>query len=127
MLEGVFIFVDDEYDDPIYADPAKDELPDEELWVAACQALDDAIEGDGPAMGSKKVAEWLVVWRHNAKTGLSFVAVVTDDVNEKHVHSYLQDLTRVYMDEVDDPLNPEREGVEDVVVSVVPAWDEDED
>jgi hypothetical protein len=123
MLLGLYIFVDDDFDDPVYADPALEDL-DEEVRVALCEAVDDAIEGDGPANGHRAIGEVIVAWRTQTRTGLSFVAVVEDLVKPADAAEYLSALTNAYMDEVDDPRNPERDGVADVVADVLPPWDE---
>lgn len=124
MVVGLYIFVDDEFDDPVYADPKdKDEL-DSALWEAACQAVTDALDEESPSDGINAVAEHWVGWRSIVKQGISFVAVVSDDVRQQDVERYLSQLARRYMDEVDDPRNPERDGVEDVVVDVIPPWED---
>jgi hypothetical protein len=55
---------------------------------------------------------------------VSFVAIVTDDVRAADVDRYLLLFSRRYMDQVDDPRNPERDGVEDIVVDVIPPWED---
>jgi len=124
MLIGLYILVDEEFSDPLYADPDAEDL-EEEYWAAVCEAVVEALEGDRHAAGVETIGEAWVGWR-TQRSGLSFVAVVSDDVKQGSVTAYLQNLARTYVDEVDDPLNPEREGVEDVVVEVIPPW-EDED
>jgi hypothetical protein len=125
MLIGLYIFVDEEFSDPLYADPDPEDL-EEDYWSAVCEAVVEALEGDREAVGVVQRGEAWLGWRTMPRSGLSFVAVVTDDVKPASVAGYLQHLARTYMDEVDDPLNPERDGVEDVVVEVIPPW-EDED
>lgn len=123
MLVGLYIFLDDEYDDPIYGDPAPDDL-DGGLWPAACEAITDALDEERDATGVMTVGETHVAWHSFIRQGVSFVAMVTDDVKASEVEKYLAHLARRYMDEVDDPRNPERAGVEDVVVDVIPPWEE---
>ena len=126
MLDGLFIFVDDDFADPLYADPAPGDV-DPDLWQKLCSAVDDAIEGDGKAEGHEHIQEWHIAWRFNSKLGLSFAAIVTDDVRPKLIHRFLSALDRRYVDEVDDPREPERAGVADVVADVVPPWEDGED
>lgn len=125
MLSGLYIFVDDDFDAPVYADPDADDL-DETLWTAVCEAVNDALEGDHEADGHRKVGDQHVVWRVFLKMGLSFVAV-TRDLKTSTVARYLKSVSRAYLDEVDDARRPEREGVADVVVDVIPPWEDDED
>lgn len=126
MLTGLYIFVDDEFDDAIYRDPHPEDL-EEGLWEAVCETTLEVIEGDADLDGSRPLGEHLIGWRHLGRFGLTFVAVVTDDVKPQSLSRYLRDLSRRYLDEVDDARDPEREGVEDVVVDVIPAWEDEED
>ena len=41
-----------------------------------------------------------------------------------HAETYLLRLADRYMDEVDTPRSPERSGIIDVVVEVIPPWEE---
>lgn len=124
MLLGLYIFRDDEFDDPLYAEPASGDL-DDGLWEAICEAANDAQEGTTDPEGHVAVGEAWVGWRWNEATGLTFVAAVTDDVKASQVAGYLSKLARRYLDETDDPRAPDRMGVVDVVVDVLPPWDED--
>lgn len=124
MLVALYIFVDDEFNDPIYADPGAEDLEDG-LWERICEMTNDAIEGDQEPESYVQFGEYVLAWRHTARIGLTFVAVVTDDVKAQSVEAYLKDLSRRYLDEVDDVRNPEREGVADVVIDVIPSWEDD--
>jgi hypothetical protein len=124
MLLGVYIFRDDEFDDPLYGEPSSAEL-DEALWEEICETANDAIEGQNDPEGSRAYGEGWIAWRWNEDLGLTFVAAVTDDVRASQVSAYLSRLARRYLDEVDDPRSPDRMGVVDVVIDVVPPWDED--
>jgi len=126
MLIGLYIFVDDDFDDPVYADPRPADL-DEDVWVAGCEAVQDAIDEEGEITGLKKVGESLVAWRVLPRTEVSFLAIVTDDVKPASVQAYLSLLARRYLDEVDEPKTPERDGVADVVVDVIPPWEEEDE
>jgi hypothetical protein len=126
MLVGLYIFVDDEYDDPIYADPAPEEI-DRLLWQAACEHIDEALEDDGPARGVVEVGVCRVGWRIHLKMGLSFVGIVRKEVSDDQLMRYLDAVHVAYMDEVDDARKPDRAGVEDVIIDVVAPWEDDEE
>ncbi|HHO51280.1 MAG TPA: hypothetical protein ENK18_10500 [Deltaproteobacteria bacterium] len=122
MLVGVYIVMDDDFQDPIYADPALEEL-DEGLWSTVCELLQEAFEGEGPARGVIEHGEVLLGWRALLKFGISFVAIATE-VRGPDLQTYLKLISERYLDEVDDVRQPDRHGVEDVVVDVIPPWDE---
>ncbi len=127
MLVGLYIFLDDEFGDPVYADPKPDDQ-ESDLWQAACEAVNDALDEERESHGVITVGENRVGWHSLVRQGVSFVAMVTDDVKASDVERYLSNLARRYADEVDDVRNPERSGVEDVVVDVIPPWEDgDED
>ena len=122
MLHALYIFVDDDFGDPLYADPDAEDL-DPELWEALCEAVNDALEGDGNPEGFGEHDGFIYAWRLNARHGLSFVAVA-EDVKPEAVDDYLVRLTALYLDEVDNPRSPERSGIDDIVVEVIPPWEE---
>lgn len=124
MLAGLYIIVDDGYDTPVYADPSPGEL-DEGVWSTVCEIVQDVFDEERDAKGSVAVGDALVGWRALVKAGITFVAIVRD-VKAPLLDSYLQRLARRYSDEVDDPRSPDREGVEDVVVDVIPPWEDEE-
>lgn len=126
MLIGLFIFLDDEFDAPVYADPAPADV-EPVLFTAACEAVSDALEDEREAHGVITTSETHIAWLCYVKQGVSFVALVSDDVKGSDVEKYLANLGRRYMDQVDDPRNPERDGVDDVVVDVIPPWEDEED
>ena len=126
MLVGLYIFVDDEYDDPIYADPEPEEV-DRALWQAACERIDECYEEDGASRGVVEVAGHRVGWKIHLKMGISFVAIVRQKVGEDQLGRYLDALQVAYMDEVDDARHPDRAGVEDVIIDVVAPWEDDEE
>lgn len=124
MVVALYIFVDDDYDNPIYADPDRDDL-EPELYTAMCEAANEALEGDRPGTGTHTdIDEMRLGWRFHSRLSLHFVCVVTDDVEAADLETYLKDLQKQYLDEVDDPRDPERDGVEDVVVDVIPPWED---
>ena len=123
MLHGVYIVLDDDFDHLLYADPDPSEL-DEDLWHAACEAVDEAIEGEAKAEGILSHGDLLVGYKVHTRFGLSFMAVVESEAGARQVAAYLTQLSKRYFDEVDDARHPDRGGVEDVVVDVIPPWDE---
>ena len=126
MLVGLYIIVDDDYDSAVYADPAPGEL-DEDVWDRIGELVTDVLDGEIDARGTVKVNEAIVGWRSLVKTGLTFVAVTTDDVRPQHVEIFLQKLAKRYVDEVDDWRTPDKSGVSDIVVDVIPPWEENND
>jgi hypothetical protein len=125
MLLGLYIIVDDDYDTPLYADPSPADL-DDGVWEKVCQLVEDVLDRDTDARGAVRVGEATVAWRAMVKLGLTFVAVVSDDVRTQQIESYLQKLAKRYTDEVDDLRAPDRGGVADIVADVVPPWEEDD-
>lgn len=123
MLVGLFIFVDDDFADPIYAEPELDDL-DHDLGVFICQMIDDVIEGDRPNAGVVDRAGTLIGYKHNSRTGISHVAVVSDGVAKDELVEFLGELAQTYVDEVDVPRLPERDGVAELVEGIYPPWDE---
>jgi hypothetical protein len=126
MLFGVYIIVDDEYDSPIYAEPKPGELEDG-MWERVCELVEDVLDGDREARGTLAAGEALIGWRALTKTGITFVAIVSDDLKPQLVELYLQKLAKRYADEVDDWRSPDKGGVADVVVDVIPPWEGDEE
>lgn len=126
MSFGVFIIVDDEYDSPIYADPKPTEL-DEGVWERICGIVEDVLDGECDARGTVAAGETLIGWRALTKTGITFVTIVPDDIRPQLVELYLQKLAKRYAEEVDEWRSPDKGGVADVVVDVIPPWDEAED
>jgi hypothetical protein len=122
MLHGLYIFLDDDFDIPVYAHPDPDEL-DEDAWEAGCVAVFDALEGDGHSAGVTTVGTNRVGWKSLPRAGVSFMAIASMKTRATGVAHYLRHLASTYMDEVDDPRNPGRHGVEDVVIDVIPPWE----
>jgi hypothetical protein len=123
VLAGLYIFVDDDFADPIHADPPLDEL-DDEVREAICTVIFEAVEGDGKGDGTSAVSDVKFAWRLMAKAGLSFVVVVEEDLSQRDAMQHLQDVQKRYLDEVDDLRNPDKAGVQDVIVDVIPHWEE---
>jgi hypothetical protein len=123
MLVGLYIIVDDEYDSAVYADPSPAEL-DDGVWVRIGELVTDVLDQEIDARGTVKVGDSIIGWRSLVKTGLTFVAVTTDDVKPQHVEIFLQKLAKRYVDEVDDWRAPDKGGVSDIVVDVIPPWEE---
>jgi len=123
MLRGVYIFVDDDFSDPVYAEPSLDEL-EHELRIRLCEIIDDAIEGERPASAIVSHGEVLIGYRFASRTGITHAAIVEDGVAKGDLTEYLQELASTYADEVDAPRQPERAGVADVVDVVERPWEE---
>jgi hypothetical protein len=121
MLHLLAIIVDDDFQPPIYIDPEPEDL-DPDLWTAVRQIVVDVAEGELAAIGARDHADVQIAWRSVVKNGLTFVCVV-EDVETGDAKAYLKDLAARYFDEVDDVRRPERDGVADVVVDVIPPWD----
>lgn len=126
MLRALYIVVDDESDDPIYADPPVADL-DEALFTRIAELVQDVMDGETEARGTEKTSDGLIGWRSLVKTGLTFVAVVSDAVKPQSLEVYLQKVAKKYVDEVDDWRSPDRGGVAEVVLDVIPPWEEDQD
>ncbi len=122
MLTGLYIFLEEDFDAPLYAEPDPGEL-DEGLWEAVCDVVHEALDGDGDLDGSVSAGEHLVAWRTRLSTGVSFV-VVARQVRVGHLLAYLTLLAQRYADEIEDPREPEPGGVEDVVADVIPPWED---
>ena len=125
MLVALFIIVDDDLEHPIYAEPQPDDV-DSDIWEKVCEVVQEVMEGDLRSEGSTVVDGKVLAWRAMLRNGMTFVAVVDGGVTSGTVEKYLKALQRRYFDEVDDVRRPERAGVADVVVEVIPPW-EDED
>lgn len=126
MLAGLYIIVDEDFDALIYADPDPEDL-EPEVWGRLMELVQEAADGEVPPEASRKVGEYLVAWRALHRNGLTFVAIVEDLITDQQAQSYLKNLVRHYFDEVDDVRNPEKDGVADVVVDVIPPWEEGDD
>ena len=125
MSNGVFIFVDDEYARPLFADPDPDDV-EPEVFDAICERITEALEDEGAPRGSRTLGDVRLAWSTHLSSGLSFVAFA-EGIAEKRLDAYLQSVSQRYFDEVDDVRSPDRVGVEDVVIDVIPPWEDDED
>ena len=94
MLVGLFIFVDDDFDDPVYSDVDGDDI-EEEVWTAACEAVNEALEGDGPSTGTMTVSEQVIAWRTQVRIGLSFMGIAKS-VKESDLSGYLNQVSKAY-------------------------------
>lgn len=124
MEYGVWIFRDEEFNDPIYAEPARVDLEDEALWVQICESVLEAYEGDGPRFDTKVVGDTRVGWKLHARTGVTVVASVEAEVAVSELKQFINDLTQRYFDEVDDARFPDVGGVADIIIDVIPPWEE---
>jgi len=125
VANGVFIFLDDDFAHPLYADPDADDV-DQELFGAICERVTDALEDEGDAIGGAKHGEFRFAWSTHPKSGLTFAAFA-DDVPRRRLARYLASVSQRYFDEVDDVRSPDPNGVEDVIIDVIPPWEETED
>lgn len=126
MLKALYIIVDDEADDPVYGDPPPGEL-EESIYSRIAELVQDLMDGEVDARGTQKTPDGLMGWRSLVKTGLTFVAVVEDGVRPQQLEVFLQKVAKKYVDEVDDWRSPDRGGVAEVVIDVIPPWEEDVD
>lgn len=124
MSQGLWIFRDDEFDTPVYAEPERDELDDELLWETICEAVLEAFDGDGPSFEVLDHGEHKIGWKLHSRSGLTFVTLAPVDEPVADVKQYLSDLLQRYLDEVDDARFPDPGGVQDVVVDVIPPWED---
>ena len=122
MEYGIWIFRDDEFLGPVYADPSRDELEEPGLWQFIREHVLEAFEGDGPRFETEVHDDWRFGWKLHARTGMSFVVAVHGEVTVSDLKQFISDLTQRYMDEVDDARFPDIGGVADIVVDVIPPW-----
>ena len=123
MDYGLWIFRDDEFGEPIYAEPASEDV-EPSLWTALCEIALEAFEGDAARTGMQSAGDWNVRWKFHSKSGLSFVVAADQDLPSGEVKEFLDELVQRYFDEVDDVRFPEADGVEDIVVDVIPPWEQ---
>lgn len=123
MEYGVWIFRDDEFRDPIYADPEQIDV-EEGLWTALCENVLEAYEGDGSRFDTLEVGDWRIGWKLHSRTGVTVVVAVDLEVSVGDTRQFLNDLAQRYFDEVDDARFPEVGGVSDIVIDVIPPWEE---
>jgi len=126
MEAGVYIFLDEDFERPVFARPDPEEA-DEALWAGLCEAVHDAYEGEGDRAGTGDVDGYVFAWVLRPKFGLAFVATAPDRVDDDELSTYLADLVERYFDEVDDVRRPDPDGVEDVIIDVVAPWEDDEE
>ncbi len=122
MLTFLAIIVDDELRSPIYAEPSPDEL-DPEIWARVGEVVLEVQDGELKPNGHEKLGDGVLAWRALIRNGLTFIALA-EDVEPADLKAYLKSLVQTYFDEVDDVRRPERDGVADVVVDVIPPWEE---
>ena len=126
MLQALCILVDDEFEFPIYAEPPPDDI-EPEIWGGVCEVIQELLDGDREQVGSAVGSDTHIVWRHLPRHRLSFVAAGNESLSVRAVNGYLKELVERYQDEVVNLRDPERDGVADVVIDVIPPWEDDED
>lgn len=124
MGQAIWIFRDDEFNAPIFADPTREDLEDDALWETACEHVLEAFEGDGARFDTTTEGTSRIGWKAHARTGITLVVAVPAEVAVSELKGFLSDLMQRYMDEVDDARFPEPAGVEDIVVDVIPPWED---
>ena len=122
MLIGLFIFTDIEFNSPLYADPHPG-LVGWELYYAVCGQIFGVINGDWDVNYSAKFGDQRLVWRHNTQYGLNFAAVIDVELCAADCQSYLTELCRRYVDEMDEAGDLSVKDVAIIVVDVVPPWE----
>lgn len=123
MLHGLYILLDDDVGHPMYAQPEPEEL-DPELWQRACEHVLAALEGDADRRSTLDDDEVCVAIHIRPRLGLSFLAFVDEDVAPDEAQRYVDAIARTYLQEVDDPRHPEEAGLEELLMEVVPPWEE---
>ena len=124
MRVALLITVDEDLEAPLYGDPPLDELPDG-VASGLSELSTDVFDGEVARRGGMVVDEHRIGWKMTARVGVLFLCAVTSEVDERDLKAYLDELTELYMDEVDDPRNPERDGLEDLLVDVIPPWEDE--
>lgn len=123
MLEALLLVLDGDFERPLYSDPEIDEQ--DEDWLAHfAELIEEVSEGERRSEGTVEVEEWIFGYKVLSRFGLAFCAVVTDDVPPATVIAYLGDLAKQYTDEVDDIRDPDLDGLGDLIVDVIPPWEE---
>lgn len=123
MLEALVLVLDGDFELPLYADPDVEDI-DPDVLARFVQFVDEVAEGDRKPEGIEHLEEWHLGYKVVARTGVAFCAQVTDDVEAAEVTAYLNGLARLYADEVDDPRNPDSDGLGDLLLDVIPPWEE---
>ena len=119
---GTYVFLDDDIQDPIYAEPPLEDLDDD--GEAVKEVVAESVDGDLAVRGVQATEDGHVAWQHKSRTGLTFVAITTE-CGGSALQRYLSEVIRAYEDEVDDVRNPDRDGVVDVILSVEPPEEEE--
>ena len=84
----LYILRDDDFDTPIFAGVPIDDL-DEELWNAVMELVHDAVENEGPRNGFAEIQDHWIGWRHLARSGVSFVAILEEEYDKGAVDEFL--------------------------------------
>lgn len=123
MEYGIWIFRDDEFLEPIYADPAQEDV-DEAVWVSVCEHVLEAYEGDANRFDTVEEGDFRIGWKLHSRTGVTVVVAVPTDNSVTETKQFLNDLAQRYFDEVDDARFPDVGGVADIVIDVIPPWED---
>jgi hypothetical protein len=123
MLEALLLVLDGDFERPLYAEPEVDDQ--DEDWVSRFAGLaEEVAEGNRRSEGHVIEDEYIFGYKILSRFGLAFCAVVTDDVPAASVTAYLASLAKQYSDEVDDLRDPDLDGLGDLIVDVIPPWEE---
>ncbi|MCO4746024.1 MAG: hypothetical protein KC912_14610 [Proteobacteria bacterium] len=123
MLEALIIALDGDFERPLYAEPEVGDCdPDLVAMVGAC--VEEVFEGERKAEGTKLYEEWRLGWKVQVRLGLAFCAVVTDDVSASDLSKYISAIAQQYGDEIDDARSPDSDGIADLLVDVIPPWED---
>ncbi|MFK7930638.1 MAG: hypothetical protein AB8H79_20800 [Myxococcota bacterium] len=123
MDHGVWIFRDDEFDSPIHADPAVEDV-EPSFWQEICEHVLESFEGDGPRFDTVQVGDDRLGWKLHARTGVTVVVQVSAEIGVSELKGFITELCQRYFDEVDDARFPEPGGVADVLLDVIPPWED---
>lgn len=123
MDHGVWIFRDDEFGSPIHAEPDVEDV-DPAVWESICEHVLEAYEGDGNRFDTVELGDDRLGWKLHARTGVTVAVMVESTIGVSDLKSFINQLTQRYFDEVDDARFPEPGGVADVLLDVIPPWED---
>lgn len=124
MRVALLITVDEDLEAPLYGDPPIEDVP-ESVSGSLLELVTDILDGEVARRGILDIDEHRLGWKMTPRVGVLFLCVVTRVVEDSSLRSYLDELSQLYMDEVDDPRNPERVGLEDLLLDVIPPWEDE--
>lgn len=123
MLEAMVIVVDGDFERPVYAEPEFEEV-EGELASLMEQVVEEVMDGERRSSGTISFEESTLAFKVRTRLGVAFLALISDDVEQQDVTSFLDDVVRQYLDNVDDARDPDLDGVADLLLDVIPPWEE---